>query len=171
MFSQELKIPKKRVAVLIGKKGETKRLLARKTKTKISVSKEGDVIISSENNVNSFNTVPIVTAVGRGFNPEIALLLLDENFIFELISIKDFSRNEKDMERIRSRVIGTNGKAREMLEKMTNVSISIYGKTIGIIGKLENVDLARRAIEKLLGGAPHGNVYKFIELQKNDSLS
>tara|TARA_Y100000310_G_C20696153_1_gene825908 strand:+ start:26 stop:541 length:516 start_codon:yes stop_codon:yes gene_type:complete len=171
MFSQELKIPRQRVAVLIGKNGETKRLIARKTKTNISVNKEGEVIIFSEDNVNSFNAVPIVTAVGRGFNPEIALTLLDENFMFEIISIKDFSRNEKDMERIRSRVIGTNGKARTILEKMTNTSLSVYGKTIGIIGKIEDVDLAKRAIEKLLGGAPHGNVYKFIELQKKESLA
>ena len=170
MFSQELKIPQKRVAVLIGKKGETKRLLARKTKTKIQVSKEGDVLISSEENVDSFNAVPIITAVGRGFNPEVALMLLDEKFTFELIQIKDFAKNDKDIIRLRSRVIGTNGKARMMLEKLTNVIISVYGKTVALIGKIEDISLAKRAIEKLLKGAPHGNVYKYIELQKKSEL-
>lgn len=170
MFSQELKIPQKRVAVLIGKKGETKKLLARKTKTKIQVSKEGNVLISSEKNIDCFNAIPIITAVGRGFNPEVALMLLDENFTFELIQIKEFAKNEKDLIRLRSRTIGTNGKARIMLEKLTNVLISVYGKTIALIGKIEDISLAKRAIEKLLKGAPHGNVYKYIELQKKKEL-
>ena len=170
MFSQELKIPQKRVAVLIGKKGETKRLLARKTKTKIQVSKEGNVLISSEENINCFNAVPIITAVGRGFNPEVALMLLDEKFTFELVKIKDFSRNEKDIIRLRSRIIGTNGKARIMLEKLTNVLVSVYGNTVALIGKIEDISLAQRAVEKLLKGAPLGNVYKYIELQKKGEL-
>ncbi len=170
MFTQEIKIPQKRVAVLIGKNGEIKRLIQRKTKTKLSVSPEGNVIITSEENINCFNAVPMVSAIGRGFNPEIALLLLDETFAYELIDIKKFARNEKDLIRIRSRAIGTSGKARAMLEKMTGVFISVYGKTIALIGKVDDVDLATRAIEKLLKGAPHGNVYKYIELQKKENL-
>ena len=97
-------------------------------------------------------------------------MLLDESFGFELVSIKQFSRNEKDLLRIRSRIIGTNGKARKMLETLTETFISVYGKTVAIIGKAEKIDLAKRAIEKLLGGAPHGNVYQFIEIQKKSDL-
>ncbi len=170
MFTQELKIPQERVAILIGKKGQTKRLLARKTKTKIEVTKEGIVLISSEENINCFDALPLITAVGRGFNPEVALMLLDERFSFELIQIKDFAKNDSDLIRLRSRTIGTNGKARLMLEKLTGVFISVYGKTVALIGKIEDNDLARRAIEKLLKGAPHGNVYKYIEIQKREAL-
>ncbi|MBT3262037.1 RNA-processing protein [Candidatus Woesearchaeota archaeon] len=170
MYSQEIKIPQKRIAVLIGKKGETKKLLERKTKTTIHVTKEGEVTITSEDNINSFNAQPIVTAIARGFNPDIALMLLDESFGFELISIKQFSRNDKDLLRIRSRIIGTDGTARKMLETLTETFISVYGKTVAIIGKTENIDLSKRAIEKLLGGAPHGNVYQFIEMQKKSDL-
>ena len=170
MYSQELKIPQKRIAVLIGKKGETKKLLERKTKTNIHVTKEGEVTITSEDNIHSFNAQPIISAIARGFNPEVALMLLDESFGFELVSIKQFSRNEKDLLRIRSRIIGTNGKARKMLETLTETFISVYGKTVAIIGKTEKIDLAKRAIEKLLGGAPHGNVYQFIEIQKKSDL-
>ena len=112
----------------------------------------------------------MIQAIGRGFNPEVALTLLDESFSFELISLKDFSRNEKDAARIRARIIGKEGKARLMLEKLTETFISVQGKTIGVIGKLESADIAKRAIEKLLSGAPHGNVYKFIEQQKRQNL-
>ncbi|MBT4577084.1 RNA-processing protein [Candidatus Woesearchaeota archaeon] len=170
MFSQELKIPQERVAILIGKKGQTKRLLERKTKTKLLISPEGSVLISSEENIHCFDALPIINAVGRGFNPEVALMLLDEKFSFELIQIKDFAKNDHDLIRLRSRTIGTNGKARMMLEKLTGVFVSVYGKTVALIGKVEDNELARRAVEKLLKGAPHGNVYKYIELQKREAL-
>lgn len=170
MFFEEIKIPRQRVAVLIGKKGEIKKLLERKTNTQIKVTKEGEVSLSSENSISIFNALPIISAIGRGFNPEIALMLLDESCIFELIPIKDYAKNEKSMERIRARVIGREGRAWKMLESLSGVFISVYGKTIGIIGKIDDIDIAKRAIEKLLKGAPHGNVYKFIETEKNKSM-
>ena len=49
---------------------------------------------------------------------------------------------------------------------MTNTSICVYGKTVGIIGKQENTSLAEHAIINLLQGSKHGNVYAFIEKQK-----
>ena len=41
-------------------------------------------------------------------------------------------------------------------------------KTIGIIGLAENVDLARRAIDSILSGSPHANVYKWLEKQRRN---
>ncbi|MEK6826272.1 MAG: RNA-processing protein, partial [Nanoarchaeota archaeon] len=82
----------------------------------------------------------------------------------EIINIKDFAgKSEKKLVRIKARLIGTKGKARRVIENMTNTEIVIYGKTISIIGKVENVDVAKRGTEILLRGAPHGNAYKYIE--------
>jgi ribosomal RNA assembly protein len=69
------------------------------------------------------------------------------------------------MLRQKSRIIGTKGKARNSIEKMTNTNICVYGKTVCIIGKTETVVLAKQAVESLLTGAPHGNVYKRLEKQ------
>jgi ribosomal RNA assembly protein len=170
MFFEELKIPKQRVAVVIGKKGETKKLLERKTNTKIRISRDGEVAISSDENINIFNAHPIILAIGRGFNPDIALMLLDENYILELISLKDFTKNEKDLIRIRARIIGREGKAWKMIATLSDAFISVYGKTVAVISKIEDAGLAKRAGEKLLKGAPHGNVYKYIEMEKKKSL-
>ena len=58
-----------------------------------------------------------------------------------------------------------------MLESLTDSHISIYGKTVAIIGGVTDVIVAKQAIEKLLKGSPHGNVYRFISLQrKSQSL-
>ena len=166
-MSEELKIPKERVAVLIGEKGATKRKIQKQTKTKLTITSEGDITIDSEDNYNVFITSNIIKAIGRGFNPLTALKLLNEDYAFDILNIHEVSgKSKKQEERIKSRVIGTDGKARRTLEKMTNTYISVYGKTIGIIGSLEEVYLAKRALDKLINGAPHGNVYKWIDREK-----
>ncbi len=158
-----VKIPRERVAVLIGKKGETKRLIEKNTNTRLTIDKEGGVVINGES-VDVFEANSVVKAVGRGFNPNTALTLLNEENCIEIINIKDFTgKSDKKFFRIKSRLIGTQGKARKVIEAMTNTEVSIYGKTIAIIGKIENVDVAKRGTEILLRGAPHGNAYKYIE--------
>ena len=169
MYSEELKIPKERIAVVIGKKGEIKRALERKTKTKIQVSKEGEVKITAKESFNTFIAAPIIKAIGRGFNPGIAILLVRDNFHLEVIDMRDFAKDSKaKMQRIRARLIGTGGKAWKMLEKLTNTHIAVQGRTASIIGLVEEVHIARQAIEKLLGGSPHSNVYHFIASQMHN---
>ena len=162
-----IKIPKERMSVFIGEKGVTKRRLQSRTKTKIEVKEEGEIIIKGEDNLGVYLTTNIVKAIARGFNPETALLLLNEKYMFELLDITEYmGKTDKALRRIRARIIGTNGKARMYLEKITNTHISVYGKTVGIIGPIEDVEIARRGVEKILNGAPHGKTYQYIENQK-----
>ena len=160
----EIKIPKTRVAVLLGVKGRIKRKIESLTSTKLRVnSKEGEVEILGEP-LEVYQTEPILRAIARGFNPEIALSLKDEENCFELIDIKHFSgSSKKKFSRMKSRLIGTKGKCRKTIEQIANVRISIFGKTIGIIGNVEDVHLARIAVLDILKGAPHGPVYKKLE--------
>jgi len=161
----EIKIPKARVAVLLGVKGKTKRKIEKLTNTKIEIdSKEGDVEIISDDSINIYQTEEIIKAIGRGFNPEIALLLLNEDICFELIDLKNIiGKSKAKLSRIKSRLIGTQGKCRKLIEKICKVHICIYGRTVGVIGKIENVHIARAAIRDILKGAPHGPVYRTIE--------
>jgi ribosomal RNA assembly protein len=160
---QELSIPKLRIAVLIGTKGVTKKKIEKVTKTQISISKEGDVIIEGDS-LDCFVAEKVVKAVGRGFNPEVALQLVNEDFVLEVINILDFTgKSEKKFTRIKARLIGTKGKAKQVMENLTNTNIVIYGKTVSIIGKFEDIQIAKEAVEYLLEGAPHGNVYNFVE--------
>ena len=63
-YTYELKMPKERVAVLIGTKGETKKEIELATKTKLDIdSKEGDVTIRGEDSVKIFNTKLIIQAI------------------------------------------------------------------------------------------------------------
>lgn len=166
-YANELRISEERVAIAIGKKGTTKRLIEKKTKTKVMISREGDVIISGADAVMRYVASLIVRAIGRGFNPHIALLLLDEANALEIVEMKELSKgSKKKLIRIKSRLIGEQGKARMMLESLTDTHISIYGKTVAVIGGVADVLVAKQAIEKLLKGSPHGNVYRFISQLK-----
>jgi ribosomal RNA assembly protein len=169
---EEIKIPRERIAVLIGEKGETKRKIQKLTGTIIRVSsEEGDVSIEGEDSLNTMITRNIVKCIGRGFNPDVALLLLREGFTMEIINIQDFAGKSKNSEeRLRSRVIGSNGKAKQTFENMTSTNISVYGKTITIIGMQEDVYLAKRGVEIILNGAPHSHAYRWIEKQKESEL-
>lgn len=167
-YRYEIKIPKERIAVLIGKKGEVKKQIEAAAKISINVdSKEGDVIISGEEALNLYSAREIIKAIGRGFNPDVALLLLKQDYALEIIEIKEHT-DAKKLERIRGRIIGSGGKSRKTIEMLTDCNISVYGKTVSIIGEVENANAARQAIEKLIGGSKHGNIYKLLEKRKKE---
>jgi len=167
MAQEEVKIPQGRVAVLVGTKGSMRRKIEKISTTKLIVdSKSGDVKIEGEDSLKVFTTRDIVKAIGRGFNPLKALKLLEEDFVFELVSIKEYAgRSQKKEERLKSRIIGTEGKAKKTIEDKTYCLLSIYGKTVGIIGPIDKVHIARRAVEMILNGSQHGHVYQWIDDQ------
>jgi ribosomal RNA assembly protein len=166
-FSFDIKIPKERVAVLIGKSGETKKELEELTDCKMDIdSKEGDVRISGEDSLKMYAVREVIKAIGRGFNPEIARLLLKQDYALEIVNLLDYVKNKDHFERVKGRVIGAEGKSRQTIEALTDTFISVYGKTISIIGDSEGVVASKKAIESLLQGSPHSNVYRWLEKNK-----
>lgn len=169
-YTYELKIPKERIAILIGKDGQIKNDLEEQTKIKIDIdSKEGDIVLKGTDSVNLYLLKDVIKAVARGFNPEIALRLLKQDYILELVQMSDFVKSKDSMIRLKGRVIGKGGKARETIEELTECSISVYGKTIAIIGFCDNVSICKRAVESLLSGSPHASIYKWLEKNRKAS--
>lgn len=166
-ISLDIKIPEKRIAVLIGTKGATKKSLEKAFNCKLRVSSEGDVEISASDTAMALRAKEAVTAIARGFSPEHAMILSDEEHVLEIINLIDYvGGNEKALERFRARLIGTRGKARANIEEISETHISIFGKTVAIIGAPENVKQARDAIELLLSGRSHKSSYIFLRKQK-----
>ena len=167
-YSYELKVPKNRVAVIIGKEGRVKKEIEGATKTKLDIdSREGDVFVSGEDALGLYTAREIIKAIGRGFNPDIAKLLLKPDYIFEIVDLSEFAGKSKEvMLRLKGRVIGKEGKSRKLIEELTECNVSVFGKTIGIIGLPEPTSSARRAIESLLKGSNHASVYKWLEKRR-----
>ncbi|HYD03468.1 MAG TPA: KH domain-containing protein [Alphaproteobacteria bacterium] len=166
-YSYDLRITKDRIAVLIGAKGETKNDLEKETGCKIHIdSSEGDVTLTGSDAIKLFALREVIKAISRGFNPDLAKQLFKQDYILEVISLNDYSKEKSHQQRLKGRVIGLEGKSRNTLESLTECSVSVYGKTIAMIGSVENIGNCKRAVESLLGGSPHANVYKWLERQK-----
>ena len=166
-YSYELKVPKARIAVLIGKNGEVKKGIEAETNTKIRIdSEEGDVFLKGSDAIGLYNANEVIKATARGFNPEISMLLLKGDYVFVIIDLGDYAKTKKSMLRLKGRVIGLDGKSRRLIEELSETHIVVYGKTVSIIGHSENVAIARKAIESLLTGSRHSNVYRWLEKKR-----
>ena len=169
-FSYEFRIPKERIAVLIGPGGRVKKDIEAATHAKLHIdSEEGDIAITGDDSLGMYSAREVIKAIGRGFNPDVAPLLLRQDYTLEVLSLPDYLGKSKNKTiRLKGRVIGEGGKTRRLIEEHTETSISVYGKTIAIIGKVENASVAKKAIEDLLSGAPHAAVYRWLEKKRKD---
>ncbi len=170
-YSFELKIPKERVGVLIGKSGEIKREIEEATHCELDIdSAEGDVHIKGVDSLGIMTATDVVKAIGRGCNPDVAMKLLKPDYAAQIMTVPEFTgKSPKKMKRLKGRVIGKEGKSRTTIEDLTDTSIIVYGKTITIIGLQEDVACARQAVESLLSGSPHAAVYAWLEKKKRES--
>ncbi|ELY54868.1 KH domain-containing protein [Natronolimnohabitans innermongolicus] len=168
---QHVKIPQDRIGVLIGEGGETMREIEAKAEVRLDIDSEnGSVAVETVGDpVSGLKAPDIVRAIGRGFAPDAALRLLeDEMMLFDVVDIDAAARNTNDMKRKKGRLIGEDGRTRELMEELTGADVVIYGSTLGVIGAPQEVDAVRTAAEMLLDGAPHGAVYSFLEEKHNE---
>jgi ribosomal RNA assembly protein len=161
---ESILIPEDRMEKLKDKRLEYNRKLANFFDAKISVNDE--VEIEGDDPLAVMRSKEIVKAFGRGFDFEDALDLVDEDYLLEVISTSDFNKSRKRQIELKGRVIGSQGKSKNIIEKYSGAKIAVYGKTVSIIGKWDNIKLAREAVEMLLSGSRHSTVFKFLEERK-----
>ena len=163
-----VRVPSSRVGALIGPGGKTKKKLEELSGCKISIdSDEGLVEITKANEKDALKNLQVINtakAIGRGFSPKIAYQLLERDYYFEIIDIRDYvGRSKKRLGTIRGRLIGRSGKTRHIIEDMTGCNLAIQGHTVCIISDLEGLEAAKVAISMVLSGSEHGSVYKYLE--------
>lgn len=168
-----LKIPMERVGVLIGHNGETKKDLEEKSGLKINIdSKLGEVVIDDhevEDPLMVIKIENIVKAIGRGFSPQNAMRLMDDDADFFVFNLYDYvGKKESHVRRLKSRVIGQEGKTRLVLEELTNAKISVYGHTISVISDIIRMNILKKSIDMILTGSKHATVYRFVENQMKE---
>jgi ribosomal RNA assembly protein len=149
-------VPQERVRVI-----EDSKVVSRLKKSlgvKISFL-DNSVSIEGEG-LELYQAKTIVKAMGRGFSPEKAYRLLEENDVLEIIELGQF--NDNKIRLIKSRLIGTQGKAWRMIEKFSGCSMSVYGKTVALIGTYEQLNIAKEAVQMIIRGSKHSKVYGFL---------
>ncbi len=163
-----LRIPKERVGVLIGHNGETKKMIEKISKTTLEIdSDEGEVTIDEHETSDPMLGLiveDVVRAIGRGFSPEHAMYLFKDNMNFFIFNLHDYvGKKGSHTIRIKSRIIGTDGKTKRSIENLTGAYLSIYGHTVALIADFESMDIAKKAIDMLLTGSKHASIYRYVE--------
>ena len=137
VITEVLRISPLRVGALIGKGGSFKRKLEEKLDAKIVIdSKEGTVMCFLNDYSSYQKLTDIIRAISRGFSSEMASILLRSDFIFHSIKL---GKNKKRNLVMKARIIGQEGKIKRKMEFISSTKISVYGKTISILGKASDV--------------------------------
>ncbi len=139
-------------------------------KNKKKIEKVLDVEIKFEENKILISGKPedeyiaekVIEAINFGFPLSVAFLIKKEDFMFEIIKIKDHTKR-KNMQIIRARIIGTKGKTLRTLSELTKCHFEIKDNKIGIIGSPLCIQNAQNAIIQIIQGAKQSNVYSFLE--------
>ena len=128
----------------------------------IKISNNGKEVSLSGEPVDEYVAEKVLEALNLGFPLEIALLIKEEDYTFEVLNIRDFTK-KKDFSRIRARIIGKEGKTLRTLNNLTNCNFEVLDKEIGIVGDAENIEAARQSVISLIQGAKQANVYAYLE--------
>ena len=170
-----IKIPGDRIGALVGPEGSVKATIERKLSIGLLIdSQNGTVQITLPPNTEDptvlFRANEVVTAIGRGFAPNHAFRLLDdEDTVFEVINLREtVGRSQSDLKRLKGRVIGKEGKTRRIIEELSGANISVYGHTISIIGHVDQAAIAGEAVRMLLRGSLHGTIYRFLHKKRRE---
>mgnify|MGYP000524821328 CR=1 FL=1 len=137
-----------------------KKFLERTFNLKIQITK-GTVTIEGSP-LDEYEATRVFEAIDLGFSAKTASILKDENFLFEIIRIKDFTRR-KNLSVVRSRVIGTKGKTKDTIEQITGCKLKLKGNEIGIIGPADSMQYAITALTNIIRGTKQANAYKYLE--------
>ena len=169
------KIPKDRMGALIGPEGQVKATIENRLSVELTIDSEtGDVTITlaKEDSDPSllFRAKEVVTSIGRGFSPDRTYRLIsDEDSALEVIDLRElFGRSPSDLQRVKGRIIGQEGKTRRIIEELTEADVSVHGHTVSIIANIDQMDVARQAIQMLLQGSQHSTVYRFLHRKRRE---
>jgi ribosomal RNA assembly protein len=163
-----VRIPDDRLGVLVGTGGSTKHELERRTGATVDIDAEDDAVrITSPDDADPTGALKardVALAIGRGFSPARAFRLLTDDVYLSVLDIKQVSgkREKAALRRIRARVIGVRGRARERIEELSGCAVSVYGSTVALIGREGELERAQRAVQLLLRGSEHNTVFRLL---------
>ena len=133
---------------------------------KIHSSESGEVSASWPEDADPVHRIKlpdIIRAIGRGLASRAVRLISDDTFLRMYDSREWVGRRGNHTRRMRSRLIGRDGKIRTLIEGFTDTEIAIHGSTVVVIGDEAGLMMACTAIEGLLDGAEHSTVIRGME--------
>ncbi|MFL2532321.1 MAG: RNA-processing protein [Marine Group II euryarchaeote MED-G34] len=163
------RIPQDRIAVLIGKGGETRRMIEEACGATLEIdSKSGEVMAEwgdeGADPIVRMKMPDVIVAIGRGLAPKRAVQLIRDEVFLKMYDIREWAgRQPNQTRRMRSRLIGRNGRIRSLIEEISSCEMAIYGSTVLVIGDEDGLALAAPAIEGILRGSEHSTILHGLE--------
>tara|TARA_B100000686_G_scaffold8259_2_gene8306 strand:- start:7099 stop:7827 length:729 start_codon:yes stop_codon:yes gene_type:complete len=162
------RVPKNRIAVLIGKGGQTRKMLEEISGAELDIdSQTGEVMAEWKEEpdpVVRMKMPDVVLAIGRGLAPSRAIQLIQDDVFLSMYDIREWvGRQPNQTRRMRSRLIGRNGRIRSLIEEISNCEMAIHGSTVLVIGDRDGIALAGPAIEGILRGSEHSTILHGLE--------
>jgi ribosomal RNA assembly protein len=131
-------------------------------KCKVTVKGDGTIEVDGEA-FGEFLARNIISAFGRGFDINIACKLSNDDYYFKSIDLGPIAGSDKRIEQVKARIIGKNGKTKRYIESVSNANLSIYGESVGFIGRIEEISEAQAAVDTLAEGSTHRLAYIRME--------
>lgn len=139
-----------------------------KLKLHVTIEIKGKQVTYQGDAVHEYTAELVLQAMAFGFSAKQALQLIEPDTTFKVIAMKHFTRR-KDMEDVRSRVIGKEGKTKRTIENITDCDIIINNNDIGILGSSVQVEAAIVGLGNLIRGTKEANTYAYLERHNTES--
>jgi len=131
-------------------------------KLNIKITNRGKEVFISGKSTDEYIAEKVIDALNFGFPFSVAILIKEEDFIFEIMNIKEYTTSH-DLKRVRARIIGRRGKTLKTLCQLTKCYFELKDNNIGIIGHPEHLENAQEAVISIIKGSKQSNVYKSLE--------
>ncbi len=128
----------------------------------VKITNRGKEVFIDGAGEDEFVAEKIIEALDFGFPFQISLSLKNEDVMFEILNLKDYTHS-RDMGRIRSRIIGTQGGTLKTLSDLSTCALELKDNKVGIIGNVVNIKAAQEAVISIVKGAKQSNVYTGLE--------
>jgi ribosomal RNA assembly protein len=149
--------------IYCGRVGDIKKektFLEKKLGVKIEV--KGKNVTVDGLSFDEYEATTVLNAISFGFPVKTAIMLKDENLVFRIIPIKNFTRR-KDLRVVKGRLIGTEGKTKKTIENLADCKVIIRDKEVGVLCESEEVEYIITAITGIIRGSKQSNMYRFLE--------
>lgn len=128
----------------------------------VKITNRGKEVYIEGKAEDEFVAERVVQALDFGFPYAAAVEIKTDDLAFEILNVKEYTK-QKNLERVRGRIIGTKGKTLKVLSDLTNCYLELKDNEVGIVGEPEFIKTAEDAIISLIQGSKTGNVYSYLE--------
>ncbi|HEV8289529.1 MAG TPA: hypothetical protein VGQ00_01075 [Candidatus Norongarragalinales archaeon] len=159
-----LQVPRERRSRL---KPQVLKDLAKRADVKTMFDADQLEIENDEKPENEWVAEQVALALIHGFPPAKAWKLFNDEFYMETMDLGQIMRRkEKAITRQKGRIIGAQGLAKAKLEDLSDCAIAVDGDNVYLLGRFEDLKLAKEAITRLLEGINHNTVFAFLEKEQ-----